>query len=110
LINVQAQEQPEGVMQRDKIEESIITALKDYMETQDIKDEVDSKTILFGPESALDSMGLVNVVIDVETRFLSQGYTISLTSEKAMSRKNSPFRTVSTLADYIEELINETAG
>ena len=50
-------------------------------------------------------MGLVNVIIDIESRFLDEGYEISLTSEKAMSRRNSPFRTISTLAEFIEEQV-----
>ena len=94
-------------MEREKIQEVILKAFNDYFETQDIQGEVDSDTILFGSESALDSMGLVNVVIDIESYFHAQGYKIALTSERAMSRKSSPFRTPSTLADFIVELIQE---
>jgi acyl carrier protein len=96
-------------MEREKIEEVIITAFNDYLETQDIQTEVDSDTILFGSESALDSMGLVNVVIDIESIFHAQGHKIALTSERAMSRKSSPFRSVSTLTDFITELIEEAS-
>jgi hypothetical protein len=32
---------------------------------------------------------------------------IILVNESALSRKNSPFRTVSTLADYVLELVGE---
>ena len=94
-------------MERERIEEVIITGLNDYLESQDIEGEANSDTILFGSESALDSMGLVNVVIDIESNFQGQGYSISLTSERAMSRKSSPFRTVTTLTDFIVELIDE---
>lgn len=94
-------------MEREKIEEVVITAFNDYLETQDIPGKVDSDTILFGNESALDSMALVNVVIDIESFFHAQGHNIALTSERAMSRKNSPFRTVSALTDFILELLEE---
>jgi acyl carrier protein len=94
-------------MQRERIEEIIMTAFNDYLETQEIEEKVDSDTILFGSESTLDSMGLVNVVIDIESYFHGQGYRISLTSERAMSRKSSPFRTVTTLTDFIVELMEE---
>ena len=57
----------------------------------------------------MDSMGLVNVVIDIESFFHAQGHKIALTSERAMSRKSSPFRSVSTLADFIVELIEEAS-
>lgn len=96
-------------MERGEIEEVIIKAFNDYFETQDIQGEVGSDTTLFGSESALDSMGLVNVVIDIESYFQAQGYKIALTSERAMSRKSSPFRTPSTLADFIVELIEEAS-
>ena len=96
-------------MEREKIEEVVISAFNDYFETQDIPGKVDSDTVLFGGESALDSMGLVNVVIDIESFFHGEGYNISLTSEQAMSRRSSPFRTVSTLVDFIAELIDEAS-
>jgi acyl carrier protein len=96
-------------MEKKKIEEVVIAAFHDYFETQDIQDKVDTDTVLFGGEAALDSMGLVNVVIDIESFFHAEGYNISLTSERAMSRRSSPFRTVSTLVDFIAELIDEAS-
>ena len=96
-------------MEREKIEEVIITAFNDFWESKDMEDKVDSDTVLFGSDSALDSMDLVNVVIDIESHFHGQGHKIALTSERAMSRKSSPFRTVSTLADFIVELIEEAS-
>lgn len=97
-------------MDRKRIEEVIITAFNDYLETQGIEGEVTSDTILFGSDAELDSMGLVNVVIDIESYFQDQGYDIALASDRAMSRKSSPFRTVTALADFIQELIEEVTG
>jgi len=94
-------------MDRERIEGVIIDALNDYLETQGIEGEINPGTVLFGSESELDSMGLVNVVIDIESYFQEQGYSISLASEEAMSRKRSPFRTVDTLADFIWELVEK---
>jgi len=96
-------------MQRERIQEVIISAFNEYLETQDIEGEVNPDTILFGSESTLDSMGLVNVVIDIESYFHGQGHRISLTSERAMSRKSSPFRTVTTLTDFVVELMEEAS-
>ena len=90
-----------------KIIEILIEVINDYFESQDINDKANEQTVLFGKDSILDSMGLVNIIIDIESRFLDEDIEISLTSEKAMSRRNSPFRTVSTLADYIVEQIEE---
>ena len=97
-------------MQREMIEGAIITALNDYRETQGIEGGANPDTILLGSDSEFDSMGLVNIVIDIECYFQDQGYSISLASERAMSRKSSPFRTVTTLTDYISELIEEASG
>ena len=83
----------------------LIDVINNYIEPEDIIKKITEKTVLFGNESILDSMGLVNVIIDIESRFLDDDIEISLTSEKAMSRRNSPFRTVATLAEFIQEQI-----
>ena len=58
-------------------------------------------TLLFGEGGALDSMGLVTLIIAVEQAIEDKYDVIArLADEKAMSQKNSPYRTVSTLATY----------
>ena len=94
-------------MNKERITQTLIETTNEYFESQDFNEKANGNTVLFGSESVLDSMGLVNVIIDIESRFLDKGYEISLTSEKAMSRKQSPFRTISTLAEFIEEQITE---
>ena len=64
-------------------------------------------TELYGKSGHLDSMGLVAILIDIEELFLDEEIQIALSDERAMSQKNSPFRTVQTLTDYIEKLLNE---
>ena len=94
-------------MEKEKIIANLTIVLDEYFESQEIDEHANENTVLFGKDSILDSMGLVNIIIDIESRFLDEDIEISLTSEKAMSRRNSPFRTVSTLADYIVEQIEE---
>ena len=94
-------------MNKNQIREIVITALKEYLETQDIITEENDDSALIGDKSLLDSMGLVNVIIDIESKFLDKDIEISITSEKAMSRKNSPFRTVSSLVAFIQEQIGK---
>ena len=64
---------------------------------------------LFGPNSPMDSLGLVTFIVALEEKIeTNTGKTVRLVSEKAMSRKNSPFLTMGALANYIDELlINE---
>lgn len=66
-------------------------------------------TALFGPDSGVDSFTLVNLVIGSEQQILDRlDAAITLASEQAMSRRNSPFRTIDTLADYALELVDES--
>ncbi len=65
---------------------------------------------LFGREGALDSLGLVSFLAAaeqaIEDRF---GITVTIASEKAISLKHSPFRTVGVLGEYIAELVQEAS-
>jgi acyl carrier protein len=62
---------------------------------------------IFGPDSRLDSLGLVALLIDLEEAFAKHGVEINLSDERAMSQRHSPFRTVITLVDYIEQLTSD---
>jgi D-alanine--poly(phosphoribitol) ligase subunit 2 len=66
---------------------------------------------LFGNEAPLDSLGLVNLIVAVEEQ-LSDDLELDLTlaNEKAMSRRTSPFQSVDSLIDFIEEMIKEEQG
>lgn len=72
--------------------------------------EVDEKSRLFGPDGLFDSMDLVMLTVDIEQKiFELTGKSISLASEKAMSRTVSPFRSVKLMAAFIDELLDEAA-
>ena len=65
-------------------------------------------TVLFGQGGGLDSLGLVNFVVASEQKILEDfSKPVSISDERAMSQKNSPFRTIGTLVDYIEMLLKE---
>ena len=63
---------------------------------------------LIGREAVLDSMGLVTLIVEVEQR-LEEEYDVVLVlaDERAMSQKNSPFRSVQSLTDYICQVVEE---
>ena len=88
-------------MDNNKLNEIVLGILKDYCEAKGITAELTMDTHLIGRTSILDSMGLVNAIVDIETAFLEEDVEISLTSEAAMSLRLSPFRTIGTLCDYI---------
>ena len=61
---------------------------------------------LFGRGGPLDSMGLVSLIIEVETAIEERfGVSVLLADERAMSKERSPFRTVGSLATYAETLV-----
>ena len=65
---------------------------------------------LYGLTGVLDSLGLVTLIVAIEQAVEDDlGLVISLADEKAMSQKNSPFRTIGTLADYIVKVSQEEA-
>lgn len=67
-------------------------------------------SILFGEKGALDSLGLVSLIVDVEEALSDRsGQTISLADERAMARFRNPFRTIGSFADYAEAALKATA-
>jgi acyl carrier protein len=64
------------------------------------------ETRLLGPQSVLDSMHLVSLIVTIE-RELEETFGVALTlaDERALSMKESPFRSIQSLADYIGVLI-----
>lgn len=65
-------------------------------------------TPLMGKSAGLDSLGLVNLIVDVEGRLLDDfDVEVTLADERAMSQKHSPFRTIGSLAEYICRLARE---
>ncbi len=70
----------------------------------DLKDGED--TILFGGDGVLKSVDFVTLVLDIEEAIEeASGKAITLADERALSQKNSPFRTVGTLSEYIAGLL-----
>jgi len=69
------------------------------------------ETRLFGGNSKLDSLGLINLIVAVEQN-IEDEFDISLTlaDERAMSQRHSPFRTVGSLVDYISMLFEEESN
>jgi acyl carrier protein len=90
-------------MNKTKINELVFNVINDYIASNDIKveGELSKDTALIGSQRILDSMGLVNVIVDIETAFLDEDVEVSLTSEAAMSGRISPFRSVGSLCNFI---------
>lgn len=79
-----------------------------------VEDELGAAAGPIGPDTPLvgrlDSLALVTVVVDLEDRIRDElGMTVTLASERAMSAKRSPFRTVGSLAEYVVASLAEPA-
>ena len=95
---------------KDKILEAVYDAIREVNEQVDEEQqlELSSETILVGDGSNLDSIGLVSLIVTAEQNIEDMfGLSLTLADEKALSQEKSPFRTVGSLVDYVEMLINE---
>jgi acyl carrier protein len=98
---------------RQEIETLIHESLSEVNETRAEKiptDDVDS-VALYGDGGVFDSMQLVNFLLLLEEKILDTlDKEISLTSERAVSRRISPFRNVEHLVDFVLEEIELAAA
>lgn len=85
-----------------EIEKKVFQTLKSFCTQRGIEVEISMDTALIGTNKIMDSLGLVNFIVDVETSFLDEDIEISLTSEAAMSSRISPFRSVGALCNFID--------
>jgi acyl carrier protein len=98
-------------MDIESIENLILISLNDLIKTLDISinGSIDTRTGLFGPSGILKSMELVSLIVDLEEKIQDEdGLSLVLADERAMSQDKSPFRSVSSLAQYICTLMDET--
>ena len=92
------------MLERSHIVQAIFEAIDEFNETQPSENQLEKSesVIFFGRDGKVDSLGLVNLVLAVEEKIRDTFSTeISLMDEKAMSYKNSPFRSLESMTDYI---------
>jgi acyl carrier protein len=103
----------QGQLSRTEIAALVLASLRSVLSQKDgsSPELTGESTYLIGSGSLLDSLGLVNLIVDLEQRLENEhGISITLADERAMSQKHSPFRTVGSLADYICLLRGGAAG
>jgi acyl carrier protein len=95
-------------MTREETIQLICTVYKDLVPPEDRPPAVNEATRLFG--GALDSVGLVSLIVELEQQIADRGEaSITIADDRAMSQKRSPFRTIGSLADYVQGLMMEVA-
>jgi acyl carrier protein len=96
-------------MELEKVVKIVINQVEQLRDslTEEQKFEVNMDTKLFGNNSNIDSLSLVSIIVDLEMLFSEEyGFDLSLTDDRAMTREISPFISITSLADYIVEIIN----
>ena len=89
-------------MNAEQAKKIVITAINDALKN---KAKITEDMQLIGGESLLDSMKLVEVCVALEDLADEHGFEFDWTSESAMSKSQSMFRSVATLA---EEFSNQS--
>ena len=92
----------------DRVFDLVLAALKELQEEGSIAPDVQltRDMRLFGQKSALDSLGLVNLIASVEEKVAASfGKNLVLADDQAMSQTRSPFRTVDAFVEHIEKLL-----
>ena len=67
--------------------------------------------VLYGADGLLDSINLVTFLLELEASVQEQfGQRVSLLSDRALSRKVSPFHDAQALVAFVAELLQEGRG
>ncbi|EKJ1226319.1 hypothetical protein PIR09_001744 [Campylobacter coli] len=86
---------------------SILKDLSEDLENENLKNPT-MQTKIYGVEGNLDSLALVGLVSDLESIIADEfGVDLVLASDKTMSQKNSPFKDVESLSNYILALMEK---
>lgn len=90
------------------VSRAVLEAITEFNQAEGTNVPASADTVLMGEGGALDSLGLVRLVMAVEQKIEDTfGVPVSLTDEKAMSQRNSPFRSVGALTEYAASLLAE---
>jgi acyl carrier protein len=93
----------------EKIREIVFNAIDEINEQMENENQVDKSelTVLFGKSAKLDSLGFINLITEIEENIEDNlDVVIIIVDEEAMSRENSPFKTVGTLIEFLAERVN----
>ena len=95
---------------REKILEAVSAAIADVNLTLPPDERLDSRleTPLSGAGGRLDSLGLVNLVVEAEQQIEARfGTTIDLAGKDAANAAENPYATVGSLVTFIAGLLAE---
>jgi len=66
---------------------------------------------LYGAGGKLESLDFVTLIMEVEEKINAEfGTNITIADENLLSKEKSPFSTLQTLIEYLEEMLEEQAS
>ena len=90
----------------DQIKKLVMESLIQVKEENELDFEPAGEITLLGKGGVMDSMDFVNFVVCLEENLLEElDISASILSDKAFSRKKSPFENIDSLTDYIVEMV-----
>ncbi len=95
---------------KEQIKEILKDAIEELNEQLDDNEKVEfnENTRFIGSQAALDSISFVTLISIIEDLLEEKmGVTVQLVNEKAFSSKRSPFYSIETMTQYMEDLIKE---
>lgn len=99
------------MVEREKILEAIYAGIDEVNESLPAEKRVEKseETHLMGANGAIDSLGLTMLVVAIEQKVEEQlDEMVTLVDSSIVSEDNSPFQTVSKLADHIKNLVESS--
>jgi acyl carrier protein len=97
-------------LDRDTAVQIVIASLREVLEQSDepVPTDLSEDTVIVGNTAVLDSLGVVSLIVEIEGRLeMEHEISVTLASDRAMSQRSSPFRTVGVMADYMCSVIKE---
>ncbi len=85
-----------------------------YLAIDDVNAQIDKlkkikkseNTILIGANSELDSLALINFILNIERTFNEEfSLDITLTDQQLLLEPDGPFNKINTLVDYLDKII-----
>jgi acyl carrier protein len=87
-----------------------VEELNEELEYESLNNISDT-TPIFGGDDGIDSLSLVRLVVELEGSVEQQlGVHVALADEKAMSMRNSPYRSVGSLVELIIAQVEAANG
>lgn len=95
-------------MTQAKVGDIVIRAVTQiFSEYQMPTDVINNYTLIYGERGGINSLALVRLIVDLEEMIETElVVSITIADEKVLSMKHSPFATVSSLTQFVNELVN----